>query len=98
MLSLHQVACKRGLQIMSIWKLCHLKCQLKNHFPTFYALKLCRRYLHNRSRKKTILSLYEVDVQTKHAQNEKRFFNSIKRNIKRRTRAIYYWYNTRSFL
>ena len=50
-----------------------------------------------RSRKKTILSLYQVDVQTKHARNEKHF-NSTKRNdIKRRIRVIYYWYyNTRS--
>ena len=45
----------------------------------------------------TILSLYQVDVQTKHARNEKHF-NSIKcNNIKRRIRAIYYWYyNMRS--
>ena len=41
----------------------------------------------------TILSLYQVDVQTKHAQNEKHF-NSTKRNeIQRRIEAIYsYWY------
>ena len=32
-----------------------------------------------RSSKKTILSLYQVDVQTKHAQNQKHF-NSNKRN------------------
>ena len=51
-----------------------------------------------RLRKKTILSLYQVDVQAKHARNEKHF-NSIKRNnIKRRIRVIYYYwyYNTRS--
>ena len=40
-----------------------------------------------RPRTKTILSLYLVDVQTKHARNEKHF-NSNKR---RRIRAIYYW-------
>ena len=62
----------------------------------FCSFKLCRRYLHNRSRIKTILSLYQVDVQTKHTQNEERFFNSAKRDLKRRIRAIYYWYNTRS--
>ena len=52
-------------------------------------------YLHDGSRKKSILSLYQVDVQTKHAQNEKHL-NSTKRNIKERVRAIYYWHNTRS--
>ena len=41
---------------MSIWKWCHLKCQLQKHFPLFYSFKLCRRYLQNRSSKKTILS------------------------------------------
>ena len=51
-----------------------------------------------RSRKKTILSLYsDIRVQTKHAQNEKHFNSTKRNNIKRRTRAIYYWYyNTRS--
>ena len=47
----------------------------------FCSFKLCRRYLHNRFRKKTILSLYQIDVQPKHAQNEKHF-NSAKRIIK----------------
>ena len=62
----------------------------------FYSFKLCRRYLRNRSPKKATLSLCQVDVQTKHGQNEKHF-NSTRRNIKRRSRAIYYWYNnTRS--
>ena len=42
-----------------------------------------------------MLSLYQVDVGTKHTRNEKHL-NSTKRNIKRRIRAIYYWYNTRS--
>ena len=50
--------------------------------------------LHNRSRKKTILSLYQVDAQTKHAQIEKHL-NSTKRIIKGRIRAIYYRCNTR---
>ena len=45
-----------------------------------------------RSHKKTTLSPKQVDVQSKHAQNEKHF-NSTKRNIKRPSRAIYYWYN-----
>ena len=50
-----------------------------------------------RSRKKMILSLYQVDVQTKHARNEKHFNSTKRNNIKRRIRAIYYWrYNTRS--
>ena len=62
----------------------------------FHLFKLYICYLHNRSRKRPILDLYQVDVHTKHAQNEKHF-NSTKRNINRRVRAIYYyWYNTRS--
>ena len=46
----------------------------------------------------TILNLYQVDVQTKHARNEKHFNSPKRNNIKRRIRAIYfYWYyNTRS--
>ena len=45
----------------------------------------------------TILSLYQVDVQTKHARNKEHFSSTKRINIKRRTRAIYYWYyNTRS--
>ena len=46
----------------------------------------------------TILSLYQVVVQTKHARNEKHFNSTKRNNIKRRIRAIYfYWYNnTRS--
>ena len=45
----------------------------------------------------TILSLYPVDVQTKHARNEKHFNSTKRNNIQRRIRAIYYWYyNTRS--
>ena len=45
----------------------------------------------------TILSLYQVDVQTKHARNEKQINSTKRNNIKRRIRAIYYWYcNTRS--
>ena len=67
--------------MMSIWKWCHSKRQLKKHLPMFYSFKLCRRDFHNRSRKKKMSSLYEVDVQTKHAQSEKHFFNSTKRNI-----------------
>ena len=47
----------------------------------FISSKLCGRFLHNRSRKKTILRLYQVDVQIKHTQNEKHFFNSTKRYI-----------------
>ena len=49
---------------------------------------------------RTILHPYQVDVQTKHARNEKHFPNSTKRknNIKRRIGAIYFYgyYNTRS--
>ena len=45
-------------------------------------------YLQTRSRKKTILSLYQVDVQGKHAQKEKHL-NSTKRNVKGRIRAIF---------
>ena len=46
----------------------------------------------------TIFSLHQVDVQTKHARNEKHFNSTKRNNIKRRIRAIYfYWhYNTRS--
>ena len=46
----------------------------------------------------TILSLYQVDVQTKNALNEKHFNSTKRNNIKRRIKAIYfYWYyNTRS--
>ena len=41
--------------------------------------------------------LYQVDVQTKHAQNEKHFNSTKRNNIKRRIKAIYcYWYNTHS--
>ena len=62
-------------------------------FSIFDSFKLCRRYLHNRSPQKAFFSLYQVDVQTKHAQNEK-LFNSTKRNLKRRRRrVIYYRYN-----
>ena len=51
-------------------------------------------YLHDRSRKKNTLGLYQVDVQNKHAQNQKHL-NSTKRNAKGRIRAIYYyWYKT----
>ena len=67
--------------------------KLYTFFPTPPADVICVIRL----RKKTISGLYQVDVQTKHARNEKHF-NSIKRNnIKRRIIAIYYWYyNTRS--
>ena len=52
----------------------------------------CRRYSRNKVAQKNDLILYQVDVQTKHARNEK-YFNSTKRNnIKRRIRAIFYWY------
>ena len=50
-----------------------------------------------RSHNKTILSLYQVDVQTKYARNEKHFNSTKRNNIKGRIRATYYWYyNTRS--
>ena len=39
----------------------------------------CRRYLRSMVAQKTILSLYQVDVQTKHAWNDEHF-NSTKRN------------------
>ena len=67
---------------------------LEKHFPivfSFSADVICMI-----GTKKTILSLYEVDVQTKHAQNDKHF-NSTKRDINKRSSAIHYWYNnTRS--
>ena len=46
----------------------------------------------------TIFSLYQVDVQDKHARNEKHFNSTKRKHIERRFRAIYfYWYyNTRS--
>ena len=44
-------------------------------------------YLHNRSRKKTMLSLHQVGMQSKHAQNEKHL-NSTKRNVKGWVRAV----------
>ena len=44
------------------------------------------------SRKKTIVSLYQVDAQTKHARNEKHLNSTKRKNIIRRIRAIYYWY------
>ena len=46
----------------------------------------------------TILSLYQVDVQTKHARNEKHFNSTQRNNIQMRIKAIYfYWYyNMRS--
>ena len=45
----------------------------------------------------TILSLYQVDVQIKHARNEKHFNSTKRNNIKIRIGAIYCWYyNTRS--
>ena len=46
----------------------------------------------------TILSRYQVDVQTKHARNEKHFNSTKRKNIKIQIRVIYfYWYyNTRS--
>ena len=47
-------------------------------------------YLHNRSHKKTILSLYQVDVRSKHAQKEDaKHLNSTERYLKGRNRAIY---------
>ena len=49
--------------------------------PRFIRSSSAAVILHNRSPKETILSLYQVDVQTKHAQNEKHF-NSTKRNKK----------------
>ena len=58
-----------------------------------------RSYTHSSLVKllRTILSLYQVDVQTKHARNEKHFNSTKPKNMKRRMRAIYYWYyNTRS--
>ena len=72
-----------------------LKCQLKKHFPVFDLFKLCRQNLHNRLRKKTISSLYQVGVRAKYAQHEKHF-NITKRHIQRWIRVTYYWYNTRS--
>ena len=49
-------------------------------------------YLHDRSRKKAILSLYQIGVPSKHAQNEdEKHWNSnisTKRNINERIRAI----------
>ena len=46
----------------------------------------------------TILSLYQVDVQTKHARNEKHFNSTKRNNVQGRIEAIYfYWYyNMRS--
>ena len=49
-------------------------------------------YLHDRLHKKTILSLYQVGVPSRHAQNEDEKYlnssNSTKRNINGRIRAI----------
>ena len=41
----------------------------------------CRRYLRNKVAQKMILSLYQVDVQTKHARNEKHFISTKRNNI-----------------
>ena len=72
-------------------------CVFARSYINVLDISSCGRYLRNKVAQKLILSLYQVAVQTKHAQKEKHF-NSTKRNIKRRSRAIYYyWYNnTRS--
>ena len=71
-LSLYQVAWERSFRINDVYlEMMPFKMPFEKHFPMFHSFKLCRRYLHNRSREKKKMSLYQVDVQTKHAQNEK---------------------------
>ena len=48
------------------------------------------RYFHNWSLWRTISSLYQVDIQSEHAQNEKHL-KTTERNFKGRIRAIYSW-------
>ena len=82
---------------MSIWKSCHLKCHLKERFPMFYSFKLCRRHLHNRSSEKRFRAYIRLTCRPSTLKMINTSTASTKRNIKRRSRAIYYRYNnTRS--
>ena len=63
---------------------CAYSPEVYTFFPTPRAYVICVI----RSRKNTSLRLCQVDVQTKHARNEKHFNNTKHYIIKRRTRAI----------